>query len=173
MTNVKFTELPSGTTPDGTEVFALVQSSTSVQLPLTTVLDRQLLGKRLFPRTVSEISASVTPTNYYYSDAQREQGSIKRFGAICDGTTDDKLAFQAAVDSCPATGGYIFVPGNTLLSGQILILNKKGITIEIERASIITFTDGSYSGFLFQGGQQHRITGGSIYGSNHSAGALI
>lgn len=41
----------------------------------------------------------------------RERVSVKDFGAVGDGSTDDTAAIQAAFDSVLATGGTVFIPG--------------------------------------------------------------
>lgn len=44
--------------------------------------------------------------------------SVKDFGAVGDGTTDDTAAIQAAIDAVSATGGAVYVPsGAYLVSG--------------------------------------------------------
>lgn len=126
-----------------------------------------------YDRTPDEITAGVTPTNYSYSGASRFTGNVKRYGCVCDGTTDDTAAFQRAVDSVGSKGGYLFVPGDMKLTSQILIRLKTGLTIELEQFAQITFTDGAYVGFLFSGGGGHILRGGRIYGSNHGATPLI
>lgn len=131
-----------------------------------------LSGAVKFDRTAAEITASVTPSDYSYPP-QRIAGNVKRYGCVCDGTTDDTAAFQRAVDSVGSKGGYLFVPGDMKLTSQILIRLKTGLTIELEQFAQITFTDGAYVGFLFSGGGGHILRGGRIYGSNHGATPLI
>lgn len=46
----------------------------------------------------------------YLHDKLSETVSVKDFGAVGDGVTDDTAAIQAAVDSFPANGGELFVP---------------------------------------------------------------
>jgi polygalacturonase len=46
-------------------------------------------------------------------DKARESVSVKDFGAVGDGTTDDTAAIQAAIDSLSATGGIVFIPKGT------------------------------------------------------------
>ena len=43
----------------------------------------------------------------------QESVSVKDFGAVGDGTTDDTAAIQAAFNSVPAVGGNIFIPAGT------------------------------------------------------------
>ena len=55
------------------------------------------IGQTLYPRTAAEISASITPTAYYY-----EPLDIRRYGAVNGGVTDCTTAIQAAVDVAEA-----------------------------------------------------------------------
>ena len=44
---------------------------------------------------------------------------VRDFGAVCDGTTDNTVAVQTAVDNLPISGGLVFIPGGCLFSGVI------------------------------------------------------
>ena len=57
-----------------------------------------------------------------------ENISIKDFGAVCNGTTDDTAAVVAAIAALPSTGGTLKVYGTPLLSAT-LVINK---TIKVE-----------------------------------------
>ncbi len=54
-----------------------------------------------------------------YSPPTRYRGSavvsVRNFGAVGDGSTDDTTAFRNAIDSLPATGGTVDVPAGTYL----------------------------------------------------------
>jgi len=58
----------------------------------------------------------------------REIVSVKDFGAVGDGVTDDTTAFQSAVNSLSSVGGTVFVPSGSYLIGQISWV-KDGVTI--------------------------------------------
>jgi hypothetical protein len=52
----------------------------------------------------------------------RQYVSVKDFGAVGDGTTNDTSAIQAAINSCLTTGSALYVPaGSYLLTSQINI----------------------------------------------------
>lgn len=46
-------------------------------------------------------------------DKARESVSVKDFGAVGDGTTDDTAAFQNAIQALPASGGILVIPPGT------------------------------------------------------------
>lgn len=50
--------------------------------------------------------------------------SVRDFGAVGNGTTDDTASVQAAIDSLAETGGVVFFPlGKYLINGQIALPN--------------------------------------------------
>jgi hypothetical protein len=57
-----------------------------------------------YHQSAAERTAGITPTNYSHP-----VGHLKRYGAACDGTTDDTTAFQNALDA--NEGGYVLIPG--------------------------------------------------------------
>lgn len=61
----------------------------------------------------------------------RDFVSVKDFGAVGDGVTDDTVAIQAAIDYCVANYKTLFLPyGNYLISGPLLIQKKSGSTYQ-------------------------------------------
>jgi polygalacturonase len=55
---------------------------------------------------------------------------VREFGAVCDGNTDDSVAFQAALDALPATGGgTLFVSCRLGLRSGVRISNKSDIVV--------------------------------------------
>lgn len=57
---------------------------------------------------------------------------ITDYGAVADGTTNNRAAIQAAVDACTvAGGGRVIVPIGQFLSGTIVL--KSNVTLYLER----------------------------------------
>ena len=57
---------------------------------------------------------------------------ITDYGAVADGTTNNRAAIQAAVDACTvAGGGRVIVPTGQFLSGTIVL--KSNVTLYLER----------------------------------------
>lgn len=81
------------------------------------LLSQAIVGEALYPRTAAEISAAVTPTNYFYPPL-----NVLRYGTnTTPGTTNMRAAIQAAVDVADAMGGgdVYLPPGNYLISSAI------------------------------------------------------
>ncbi len=55
--------------------------------------------------------------------------SVKDFGAVGDGVTDDTTAIQAAINSMSSTGGRVFFPSGTYLVNSGITL-KTRVTLE-------------------------------------------
>ena len=59
---------------------------------------------------------------------------ITDYGAVADGTTNNRAAIQAAVDACTvAGGGRVIVPTGQFLSGTIVL--KSNVTLYLERGA--------------------------------------
>ena len=56
----------------------------------------------------------------------RDMVSVKDFGAVGDGSTDDTAAIQAAITAMPAAGGGLYFPAGTYLVSSALTLSKSG-----------------------------------------------
>ena len=54
-----------------------------------------------------------------------ESVSVKDFGAVGDGTTDDTVAIQAALNSLPSLGGSIYLPSGTYLIKNTININNR------------------------------------------------
>lgn len=62
-------------------------------------------------------------------DKLREIVSVKDFGAVGDGVTDDTAAIQAALASIQSTGGALFFPRGTYLTDAIDLRGYQNITL--------------------------------------------
>jgi len=61
------------------------------------------------------------------SYAGLEMTSVKEYGAIGDGQTDDTAAIQAAIDAMPDAGGVIYLPIGTYLVRPLDVPNPCGL----------------------------------------------
>jgi hypothetical protein len=89
MNSQRLVNLPDAVANQEPITLSQAASIASVSVSLT----QENVGAVLFPRTAAEVSASVTPTNYYHPE-----GNILRYGATGDGTTDDTTAIQNAIN---------------------------------------------------------------------------
>ena len=106
------------------------------------------VGQALYPRSTSEISASVTPTAYGYP-----VGDIRRYGAVGDNTTDCTNAIRAAVNVAAVSGAEVYIPpGRYLITAAVPLAAKVNIRGEgyasvIEANGTDAFTLGFTTGF--------------------------
>lgn len=114
MADVKISQLPASTTPlVGTELVPIVQSGVTKQ---TTVSD--------FGAAVGYLPAGTGAVATTVQTKLRETVSVKDFGAVGDGVTDDSAAVQAAM-TYAATGKKVV----NLVAGQTY--NCTGATIDV------------------------------------------
>ena len=55
---------------------------------------------------------------------------ITDFGAVGDGTTNNREAIQAALDACAETGGVVRIPAGDFLSGSLRIFSRTQLELE-------------------------------------------
>lgn len=60
---------------------------------------------------------------------------ITRSGAIGDGKTDNTTFIQQAIDSCTVTGGMVYIPAGTFLSGTVVL--KSNVTLHLSARAIL------------------------------------
>jgi hypothetical protein len=118
MAGVKISNLPAATTPlSGSETFPVVQSGTTKKATFSDI------------PFVASGSGAVSRT---VQGKLRDFISVKDFGAVGDGVTDDYPAFEAAINSLSAidsyVGGEIIIPSGTYYLSQTWNI-KKRVTI--------------------------------------------
>lgn len=122
MSGIKITELPASTTPlSGSEIVPLVQGGVT---------------KRATVTQIGTVTATGTTTPRTLPDRFADAVSVKDFGAVGDGVTDDTAAIQAAIDAV-SSGAVVIVPGpsNYIVSGS-LSFGGKHIFWDCEGATI-------------------------------------
>lgn len=123
MAGTKISELPVATLPlTGTELVPVVQGSATVQTTLATM-----------PYVPSGTGAVTTTVQ----TKLRETVSVKDFGAVGDGVTDDTAAIQAAIDS----GNPVFVPYGTYYLATPL---------KVQNGNVIYGVNGRGPGYAFE-----------------------
>lgn len=118
MSGIKITELPASTTPlSGSEIVPLVQGGVT---------------KRATVTQIGTVTATGTTTPRTLPDRFADAVSVKDFGAVGDGVTDDTAAIQAAINSL-TSGGCVYLPRGTYLHTGILL---NGTSSNLNRISL-------------------------------------
>lgn len=96
--------------------------------------------------------------------------SVRQYGAVGDGVTDDTAAIQAALTAAPAGSAVVFPAGKTyLVTGAPTITGKTDLTVSLYGAEI-TLSGTNATGLKFLGTNTRvRITGGVITGDGLAA----
>jgi parallel beta-helix repeat protein len=88
-------------------------------------LTQGLIGQTLYPKTAAETAASITPTNFAYVP-----GDVRRYGAACDGNTNDTTAINNAL----LCNDYVWITNTSVASGVQMTLDGQ-MLFGIGRAS--------------------------------------
>ncbi len=90
----------------------------------------------LKPDTEYEVSTSLGDYKLTFKTNRESYAiTVKQFGAVGDGVTDDTIAVQSALDLCPPNGRVVFEAGTYLLKP---IRIKSDITVEIRKGAILS-----------------------------------
>ena len=90
----------------------LTSSGTITSALVLSLLTQAGVGQVIYPKNAFETSASITPSNYAYSDLPIFQA--ERYGFVGDGATNNDAAFTNVIALAVAAGGGILQlpPGN-------------------------------------------------------------
>jgi len=108
----------------------------------------------------------------------RESVSVKDFGAVGDGTTDDTATIQAAITAVSSTGGVVSFPAcASTYSINAAINGASNVTLRGDGGSVTNKnTSGSTTDpsiFVFTNCTKFTVTGMTLIGSNQSGGASV
>lgn len=111
-------------------------------------LDTSALALPSGSASVGFLQSAVGAVSRTVQSKLRDTVSVSDFGAVGDDSTDDRAAFQRAVDAVPSYGALYIPAGKYVLGGQVNISNKC-ITIYGAGflATVLRFNQGS-SGFV-------------------------
>jgi hypothetical protein len=99
--------------------------------------------------------------------------NVRNKGALGNGKKDDTAAFQAAINSLPASGGTVMVPaGNYMINALTAINLRSHVRIQMDPlAKLIAIANSSERSWVIKVSQVNNveITGGAIVGerTNH------
>ena len=77
-------------------------------------------------------------------DKLREQVSVKDFGAVCDGSTDDTAAVQAAVNYCSPFDIDLLVPGMCKINPAVMVIINRAVGAHDKQFRIIGVNGGGF-----------------------------
>ena len=96
----------------------------------------------------------------------QESVSVKDFGAVGDGVTDDTAAIQAAISACNLSGATLHFPAGTWLDVTITALN---ISINVGRGAIFKTSNAGLVPALLLSGCTNVSINGTIVGNGNKA----
>jgi len=93
--------------------------------------------------------------------------NVKEFGAVGNGTTDDSIPIQAAINSLAATGGTVFFPVGRYRVNEQLVLPNDGEIVDTRQPPFVFTGVGA-----FYDGRKGAPTGGTILDLRHDGPKL-
>lgn len=154
MADVKISQLPASTTPlAGTELVPIVQSGVTKQ---STVAQFTNATAGYTPAGTGAVARSV-------SSKLQESVSVKDFGAVGDGITDDTVAIQAALNS--GSKEIIFPAGSTYIINGGLSSSTAGQVIRAYGATIKLKNNATFKGMFTLNGAGSSVMGGTWDGN--------
>lgn len=132
------------------------------------LLSAALIGATLYPRTAAEISAGVTPTNYFYPPLV-----VDRYGTnTTPGTTDMRTAFASAIDVATVSGGVVYcidgvayqvTNGGTTYDGITgCVVVKENVTLDLCGATLTCTVGTGNQVAVWLRGDRAKIRNGTV-----------
>lgn len=98
-----------------------------------------LVPETLYTIKIENENKEIIGTTQIVTEAEYVRLNVKKFGAVGDGKTEDTMALQAAIYSCP-DGGSVYIPKGTYMSAPLFLRSHITIIFE-EGAALVGLTD--------------------------------
>jgi len=117
-----------------------VETVTSTMIASGTIIDADVnISGAINATKLNFLQAGASGVARTVDSKLKDVVSVKDFGAVGDGVTDDTTFIQAAIDSLPATGGTVFIPAGTYLVGILDMPNSPKVVNLIGAGMFSTF----------------------------------
>jgi len=107
---------------------------------------------KLAPNTTYRVTLTnergVTKTKSIQTNSESVCLNVRRFNAKGDGKTDDTVAIQAAIMSCPKNGRVLIPKGNYVVKTIFL---KSNFTLELQKGAKLIYDGAFYEGAILPG----------------------
>ncbi|MFZ5662472.1 MAG: right-handed parallel beta-helix repeat-containing protein [Pseudomonadota bacterium] len=120
------------------------------------------------PRALSLSRADYMPPGRARGDARV---SVRSYGALGNGSSDDTAAFQAAINALPSTGGTVYVPAGTYMIDAVKSVRLRSrMHLELDNGAVLkAIPNGAEKAYVVLADKVSdvEISGGQIIGERY------